>query len=57
MVMGEQTSALLAGFATSVEVQREILQAVLGIQIGDEVIGNAMTRYRQKMAVVNGGLV
>ena len=56
-VMHDQTSAILAGFATSVEVQREILQAVLGIQIGDEVIGNAMTRYRQKMAVVNGGLV
>ena len=56
-VMGDQTSAILAGFATSVEVQREILQAVLGIQIGDEVIGNAMSRYRQKMTVVNGGLV
>ena len=56
-VMGDQTSAILAGFATSVEVQREILQAVLGIHIGDEVIGNAVSRYRQKMAVVNGGLV
>ena len=56
-VMGDQTSAILAGFATSVEVQREILQAVLGIQIGDDVIGSAMSRYQQKMAVVNGGLV
>ena len=55
-VMGDQTSAILAGFATSVEVQREILQAVLGIQIGDDVIGSAMCRYRQKMAVVNGGM-
>lgn len=56
-VMGDQTAAILAGFATSVEVQREILQAVLGIQIGDDVIGSAMFRYQQKMAVVNGGLV
>ena len=54
-VMGDQTTAILAGFATSVEVQREILQAVLGIQIGDDVIGGAMSRYQQKMAVVNGG--
>jgi len=57
MVMNDQTSAILAGFATSVEVQREILQAVLGIQIGDDVIGNAMNRYQQKMKVLNGGLV
>ena len=57
MVMGDQTSAILAGFATSVEVQREILQAVLGIQIGDDVIGNAVSRYQQKMAVVNGGVL
>ncbi len=56
-VMNDQTSAILAGFATSVEVQREILQAVLGIQIGDDVIGSAMSRYQQKMAVVNGGFV
>lgn len=56
-VMGDQTAAILAGFAASVEVQREILQAVLGIQIGDDVIGSAMSRYQQKMAVVNGGFV
>lgn len=56
-VMQDQTSAIAAGFATSVEVQREILQAVLGIQIGDDVIGSAMSRYQQKMAVVNGGFV
>ena len=56
-VMGDQTAAILAGFATSVEVQREILQAVLGIQIGDDVIGSAMSRYQQKWSVVNGGFV
>lgn len=56
-VMGDQTAAILAGFSASVEVQREILQAVLGIQIGDDVIGSAMSRYQQKMAVVNGGVV
>ena len=55
MVMGDQTAAILAGFETSVGVQREILQAVLGIQIGDDVIGQAVSRYQRKMAVVTGG--
>ena len=55
LVTGEQTTAILAGFEASVGVQREILQAVLGIQIGDEVIGQAVSRYQRKMAVVRGG--
>ena len=55
LVMGDQTAAILAGFETSVGVQREILQAVLGIQIGDDVIGKAVTQYQHKMAVLNGG--
>ena len=55
LVMGEQTSALVAGFEASIGVQREILQAVLGISIGDDVIGQAVSRYNRKMAVVRGG--
>jgi hypothetical protein len=54
-VMGEQTSALVAGFEASIGVQREILQALLGISIGDDVIGQAVSRYNRKMAVVRGG--
>lgn len=57
LVMGDQTAAILAGFETSVGVQREILQAVLGIQIGDDVIGKAVTQYQRKMAVLNGGVL
>jgi hypothetical protein len=57
LVMGDQTAAILAGFETSVGVQREILQAVLGIQIGDDVIGRAVTQYQRKMAVLNGGVL
>lgn len=52
-----QTAAILAGFSALLEVQKEILQAILGIQIGDDVIGSAISRYQQKMAVVNGGMV
>lgn len=55
LVMQDQTSAILAGFEASVGVQREILEAVLGIQIGDDVIGNAVARYSNKQAVIRGG--
>lgn len=56
LVMEDQTSAILYGFEASVGVQREILEAVLGIQIGDEVIGSAVARYNRKQAVIKGGL-
>lgn len=54
LVMEDQTGAIMRGFEASVGVQQEILQAVLGIQIGDDVIGQAVSRYQRKMAVVRG---
>ena len=39
------------------EKLRQILEAVLGIRIGDDVIGSAAERYQQKMAVIRGGYV
>ena len=54
MVMRDQTDALMAGLHASVEVQREILSAVLGIQIGDETIAAAYDRYRSRQAVMKG---
>ena len=39
LVMQDQTAAILSGVQASVGIQREILEAVLGIQIGDDVIG------------------
>lgn len=56
LVMEDQTSAILAGFEASVGVQKEILEAVLGIQIGDDVIGQAAARYNRKMAAARGGV-
>lgn len=50
--MNRQTAAILA----VLEVQREILQAVQELQISEDTVGSAMSRYRQKLAVVNGGL-
>lgn len=55
VTMQGQQEAILAGFEASIGVQREILEAVLGIQLGDSTIYQAVNRYRQKMAVVQGG--
>ena len=55
LVMQDHTAAILAGFEASVGVQKEILEAVLGIQIGDDVIGNAAARYSRKLATMRGG--
>lgn len=54
-VMQEYMAANMAGHEATVAVLRELLEAVLGISIGDDVIANAVTRYNQKMAVVRGG--
>ena len=56
-VMQGQTDAILAGFEASVGVQKEILEAVLGICIGDEVIGSAVTRYQRRQAIIRGGVL
>ena len=56
-VTQDQTQAILSGFQASVGVQKEILEAILGISIGDEVIGNALTRYNRKQAVLRGGVL
>ena len=55
LVMEDQTGAILRGFEASIGVQKEILQAVLGIQLGDELIGMAVSRYQRKLAVMKGG--
>lgn len=55
LVMEDQTGAILRGFEMTVGVQKEILEAVLGIQIGDEVLGRAVSRYNRRMNIINGG--
>lgn len=54
-VMQDYAAANLAGHEATVAVLREILEAVLGIEIGDKVIADAVKRYNSKMAVVKGG--
>ncbi len=54
LVMDDHTNALLTGLEASVGIQREILEAVLGIRIGDETIARASERYYRKMAMAGG---
>ena len=55
MVMDQYAASNLAGQEAIIGVLREILEAILGIEIGDDVIGQAVARYNRKMAVVRGG--
>lgn len=54
-VMEDYSAANMAGHGATVAVLREILEAVLGIEIGDEVIASAVQRQQSKMAIVRGG--
>ena len=56
-VMQGQTDAILAGFEASVGVQKEILEAVLGIEIGDSTIYDAVWRYNRIATVTGKGFV
>lgn len=55
LVLEDMTGGLMAGFEATVAVLREILEAILGIEIGDTVIAEAVERYNRKMSVVKGG--
>lgn len=54
VVMEDMVQSNLSGHEATVSVLQEILQAILGIEIGDTVIGQATARYNQKMAIVRG---
>ncbi len=56
LVMQQQSQRLEQRLLQSVQVQNQILEAVLGIEIGDSVIGEAYERYRRKMAIAKGGV-
>lgn len=55
-VMADFHAGNMAGHEATVSVLKEILEAVLGIEIGDSVIGEAYERYRRKMAIAKGGV-
>ena len=53
-VMSEYEASNLAGHEATVETLRQILLAVLGIEIGDTTIGQAANRYNEELAIVRG---
>lgn len=55
LVMDDMVQSNLVGFEGVISVLQEILEAVMGIEIGDQVIADAVQRYQRKMAVVRGG--
>lgn len=56
LVMEDMTGGMMAGFEATVAVLKEILEAVYGIEVGDDVIGRAVARYNTKMAIARGGV-
>ncbi len=54
LVMEDMIASSLAGQEAVVGVLRQILEAVLGIHIGDGDVARAVDRYRRSMAVVRG---
>lgn len=55
IVMEDMIQSNIAGHEATVAVLREILEAILGIDIDGEIISKAVERYNRKMAVVRGG--
>ena len=54
-VMASKFADMMDGFGETVSVLREILEAVYGIHIGDDVIAQAAERYTRKMNTARGG--
>lgn len=54
-VMEESVDAQLAGHSATVEVLKQILEAVLGISLDDGAVTRAVERHQQRLAVMRGG--
>ena len=54
VVLSQQLPALMAGFEAVVNEQRATREMIAQIQIGDDMIANAVHRFDRKMAVMRG---
>lgn len=54
LVMEDMIQSNIAGHEATVSILRQILEAVLGIEIGDSVIGEAAERYNRAMIRARG---
>ena len=55
-VMEDLLAGQMAGFEAVVEVLREILSAVYGIELTDEDVGRAVQRWQRKQLTATGGV-
>lgn len=55
-VMADYEASNLAGHEATVEVLRQLLSAVLDIEVGDTTIGQAANRFNRRMAITTGGV-
>ena len=56
LVMEDQFNGMMAGFEAVTARQEQILETLMGIEIGDTTIGQAAMRYNRKMAIIKGGM-
>ena len=54
-VMEDSVAAQLAGHSATVEVLKQILEAVLGISLDDGTVAAAVERHQQRLSVMRGG--
>lgn len=55
--VSNMVGGMMAGFEASVAVQQQILEAIMGIEIGDTTIGEAAGRYATQKNLIRGGRV
>ena len=55
LVMGDQLSAMMAGFNALLEENQRLRGVVETIELGDTTIGQAANRYQQRVAIMRGG--
>lgn len=56
-VMGEQVSAMMAGFEALLAENRQLRAVVESIEVGDTVIGQAAQRYDRRCILARGGVL
>lgn len=56
-LVGDIEEGMVALLNDNNALLRELLETVLGIRVGDEVIGRAVDRYNRRKNIINGGLV
>ena len=54
-MMGNMLSGQMAGFEAVVSLLQQILEAIYGIEIGDETLAKIIRKVQKKQAIMRGG--